>query len=251
MSLPIISAMKIQCCPLPTAILSANTAFKNYRLTDFTDEIPSYISHWKELDLNFDGICTGFLSSSKQIGMVKDFLSFFKKPDNIIIVDPIMGDDGRFYATFTNELCAEMKKLLPLADVLLPNLTEACMLLDLPYPNHPLTDEEIMHIAKALSEKGPGKVILTGIERNETLTNFIYESGGFGQSIEVPKIGSNRCGTGDVFSSVFTGSIINGMSTYDSVKKAADFVCKAIEYTIKLETPPFDGLCFEEFLNEL
>jgi len=250
-SLPIISAMKIQCCPLPTAILSANTAFKNYTLTDFTDEMPSYISHWKNLGLDFDGICTGFLNSAKQIEIVKDFLSFFKKPDNVIVVDPIMGDNGHFYSTFSNELCEEMKKLLPFADILLPNLTEACKLLDLPYPESELTDEDIEQIAKTLSEQGPKKVVLTGIERSGYLTNFIYESEGTCQSVEVPKIGSNRCGTGDVFSSVFVGSMIHGMSIYDSVRKAADFVSNAIEYTIKLETPPFDGLCFEAFLNEL
>ena len=250
-SLPIISAMKIQCCPLPTAILSANTAFENYTLTDFTDEMPLYISHWKELEIEFDGICTGFLSSVTQIEIVKDFLSFFKKPDNIVIIDPIMGDNGHFYSTFSNELCQEMKKLLPLADILLPNLTEACKLLDLPYPEHLLNNEEIKNLAQALSEKGPKKIIITGIERNGYLMNFIYESDGSCQSVIVPKIGSNRCGTGDVFSSVFTGAIIQGLSIFDSVRKAADFVCKAIEYTIKLKTPPFDGLCFEEFLNEL
>ena len=132
-ALPIVSALKVQGCILPTAILSVHTGFHDYYLDDYTDHMTPYIDSWKKNKLTFDGISTGFLGSVRQIDMVLDFLRDFKGPDTKVIVDPVMGDNGRIYSSYTQEMCDDMRRLLADADVLTPNLTEACELLGRPY----------------------------------------------------------------------------------------------------------------------
>ena len=248
---PIISAHKIQCCVLPTAILSAHTGFSNFFLHDFTPYMETYMKHWKEQSIEFDGISTGFLGSKEQIALVIHFFELFKKENSIVIVDPVMGDYGKLYSSYTDDMCEEMKKLLPYADILTPNLTEACRLLDMDYHNTQTNDAQLENIAKALSEKGPQKVVITGIQKNQTIINFLYEKGQGQKKIIVDKIGEDRSGTGDIFSSILSANIINGVDFYTSVKKAADFINKTIAFTVELDIPVFDGLCFEEFLTEL
>ena len=132
--LPLISALKVQACPLPTAILSVHTGFPTYFIDDYTDRMKDYIASWKKNGLTFDGISTGFMNSLEQIDIVIDFIHQFKQPDTIVIVDPVMGDYGKLYASYTEKLCAEMRRLMQYADVITPNLTEACQLLGIPYP---------------------------------------------------------------------------------------------------------------------
>ena len=130
--LPIISALKIQVCPLPTAILSVQTGFENYFMDDYTDRMKNYIDSWQKNNLEFDGVATGFLGSAEQIEIVGDFLK--KNSSALIMIDPVMGDHGKIYKSYTREMCRQMKKLLTFADLVTPNLTEACELLNLPYP---------------------------------------------------------------------------------------------------------------------
>ena len=162
--LPIISALKVQCCPLPTSILSNHTGFESFYFEDFTESMPAYIKEWEKLNLKFDGICTGFLGSHKQIEIVRYFFDIFKTPDNIVVVDPVMGDYGNLYATYTKETCEEMKKLVSYANILTPNLTEACILTGREY-NAEYGNEELEIIAKQLSDMGPSKIVITGIVR--------------------------------------------------------------------------------------
>lgn len=250
-ALPIISAMKIQCCPLPTAILSAHTGFSSFFFDDYTPHMRDYINNWKELNLQFDGICTGFLGSKEQIDIVSDFLENFKTKDTIVVVDPVMGDNGKLYSTYTQEMCSEMKKLIKYADVITPNLTEACRLLDIPYPERECKPNELENIAKELCKKGPNNIVITGVQYNGNILNFIYETGKPYTIIETKKIGQDRPGTGDVFSSIVAGSIVKGLDIVAAVKKAIDFISKTIEYTNKIGTPIYDGICFEEYLSEL
>ena len=128
---PIISAMKIQCCVVPTAILSVHTGFPDYFLHDFTPYLREYIDSWEKTGITFDGICSGFIGSKEQIALVADFFERFKKEGTLAVVDPVMGDYGKLYSSYTEEMCREMRRLLPFADVLTPNLTEACRMLDL------------------------------------------------------------------------------------------------------------------------
>lgn len=250
-ALPIISAMKIQCCPLPTAILSAHTGFSSFFFDDYTPHMRDYMNSWKELSLQFDGICTGFLGSKEQIDVVVEFLENFKTKNTIVMVDPVMGDYGQLYSTYTQEMCDEMKKLIKYADVMTPNLTEACRLLDIPYPERTLNPEELENIAKELCTKGPNKIVITGLQHNGKIQNFIYETGKPYTTIEAKKIGEDRSGTGDVFSSIVAANIVKGVDIVTAVKKATDFISKTIDYTVKIGTPVYDGICFEEYLTEL
>lgn len=250
-ALPIISAMKIQCCPLPTAILSGQTSFPGFFFDDYTPHMRDYINHWEKLNLEFDGICTGFLGSKEQIDVVVEFLDKFKTEKTTVIVDPVMGDYGKLYSTYTQDMCDEMKRLIKYADVMTPNLTEACRLLDIPYPDRVLNATELEAIAKELCSKGPDRVVITGLQNKDSIQNFIYETGKPYNIIDVKKIGEDRSGTGDVFTSIVAANIVKKVDFNTAVRKATDFLCKAIDYTAKIGTPVYDGICFEEYLTEL
>ena len=155
-ALPIVSALKVQGCILPTAILSVHTGFHDYYLDDYTDHMTPYIESWKKNGLTFDGISTGFLGSARQIDIVLDFLHDFKGPQTLAFIDPVMGDDGQLYPSYTQEMCDEMRRLLAYADVVTPNVTEACELLSLPYrSDRDLGEADLLAMAQALAEKGP------------------------------------------------------------------------------------------------
>ena len=174
--LPVISALKVQCCPLPTSVLSNHTGFDSFYFEDFTDSMPAYIAEWKKLNLKFDGICSGFLGSHRQLKIVEDFFKTFKTDENIILVDPVMGDYGKLYSTYTTQTCTEMKKLVKYADILTPNLTEACILTDEEY-DEKCPGRELFRIAKKLSDMGPSKIVITGIVRGKYIANYCYEKG--------------------------------------------------------------------------
>ena len=251
--LPIISAMKIQVCPLPTAILSVHTGFENYFLDDFTDRMENYIDSWQKNNLKFDGIATGFFGSAKQIEIVCEFL---KNNSAVVMIDPVMGDHGKIYKSYTREMCREMKKLLPFADLVTPNLTEACELLNIPYPTDGIiSDSDLATMAANISAKTcGGKVVITGVnldfDDRENISNFIYDGGKI-DIVTSKKLGSDRSGTGDVFFAVVAANFLNGKNLSDSVKKASDFVTKCILHAEKLNLSWNWGLPFEEFLTEL
>ena len=250
-SLPIISALKVQCCFIPTAILSNHTGFNNFFFEDYTPKMREYINNWETLGLNFDGICTGFLGSKEQIKIVVEFLEKFKTKDNIVLIDPVMGDYGKLYSTYTDEMCKEMQNLIKYADVLTPNLTELCRLLDLPYPNETPNHEELYSLCERLSLQGPNKIVITGLQRQGAIENFIFEANNPFKVIKVEKIGSDRSGTGDVFSSIVSASIVKGEDFASSVEKATSFISKSLKFTTDLNLPGSYGVCFEEFLTEL
>ncbi len=156
--LPVISAMKVQCCPLPTSIFSNHTGFESFFFDDYTDKMEDYMQEWVKLGLQFNGICTGFLGSARQIRIVEHFLSLFQTKDNITIIDPVMGDYGKMYPTYTQETCEEMKKLVTHADILTPNLTEGCILSGMAY-HESWTKKELTHMAKLLAEKERKKLL--------------------------------------------------------------------------------------------
>lgn len=250
--LPIISALKIQVCILPTAILSVHTGFPTYYIDDYTDRMKPYMENWKENNLTFDGISTGFLGSVQQIELVLDFLRTFKKEGTTVIVDPVMGDYGKLYSSYTEELCRGMRHLLPYADVITPNLTEACRLLQIPYPDGGrVTPAELCGMAEALSGLGPEKLVITGIHCGEDIGNYIYERGAEPQLLKTKKIGGDRSGTGDVFAGIVSGIVVQGRSLTEAVRTAADFITKTMIYTEELDLPHNCGLAFEEFLTEL
>ncbi len=249
-SLPIISAMKIQCCPLPTSIFSNHTGYDSFYYTDFTEHMGAYINEWKKLNLRFNGILVGFLGSVRQISIVKSFLEEFKKEDTTIVIDPIMGDYGALYPTYSASLAQQMRNLVPCADILTPNLTEACILTGTEY-NKNADEKELYEICVKLNNLGPEKIIISGIERGDSLENFIFEEGKKPALVTEHKVGPCRAGTGDVFSSIIAADMVNGKSLTDSVKHASSFITKALRLTNELKIPSEDGICFEEFLSEI
>lgn len=249
-SLPIISAMKIQCCPLPTSIFSNHTGFDSFYYTDYTNHMDAYIEEWVKLGLHFHGILTGFLGSVDQICIVKRFLELFKREDNITVIDPVMGDYGKLYPTYSPLLAERMCSLVPYADILTPNLTEACILTGTEYQAD-MGESELTKLCERLREMGPKKIVISGLERGDDLENFVYEEGKSPQTVRVHKVGCCRSGTGDVFSSVLTADAVKGMDFIDSVRHAASFIEKVLRHTVELDLPNTDGICFEEYLQEL
>lgn len=251
-ALPLISALKVEACPFPTAILSAHTGFPTHYMDDFTDRMRPYMENWKENGLTFDGIATGFIGSAAQIGIVIDFIRMFGAEGTRVMVDPVMGDYGKLYASYTPEMVREMRRLLSYADLVTPNLTEACQLLDIPYPEGGmLPDAELEAMARALLEKGPSQVVITGLAEGNTIRNLVCEQGKTAEIITAHKIGSDRCGTGDAFAAIVAGTLVQGETLPTAVRKAADFIEKCMVYTESLQIPWTYGLAFEEYLTEL
>ena len=248
-SIPVISAMKIQCCALPTAVFSNHTGYDDYFFDDYTDKMQPYYLQWEKLGLQFDGIYTGFLGSVRQTEIVMDFIKRFAKENTKVIVDPVMGDNGRIYDTFNSELCRSIKKLLPLADIITPNLTEACILTEIPYTENP-DKEKINEIAQALRQLGSRNIVITGVCKEDYVMNYIFEEETCTE-IGVKNTGTQRAGTGDVFASIIAADTVNGVSLYNSVKKASLFVKEAIILSDEMHIPTQDGICFEEILNKL
>lgn len=248
--LPVISAMKIQCCPLPTAVFSNHTGFESFFLKDFTDYMEPYAEEWKKLDLRFEGIMTGFLGSQRQIEIVSRFFESFHRGDCIALVDPVMGDYGKLYPTYSEALARDMHELVRFADILTPNLTEACILTGRSY-REDFSEAELYEIAGDLSEMGPGKIVISGLSEGCDLLNYVFERGSSPVMVREHKVGGFRSGTGDVFSSVIAGDAVNGREFADSVRHASAFIAKTLRRTIELGIPETDGICFEEFLWEL
>ena len=249
-ALPVISMLKVKCCPLPTSIFSNHTGFKSFFFDDYTEKMPDYIQEWKKLGLQFDGISSGFLGSKEQIQIVTQFFKEFKTKQNLIVVDPVMGDYGKTYSTYTPQMCEEMKKLVSYADILTPNVTEACILTDTLYKEK-FTMAEYRKMAETLCEKGPSKVVISGIVQGEFIANYCYEKGHEPKIVRSHKVGTQRSGTGDIFAAIIAADAVNGVPFEDSVRKASRFIKKCILKSIELDIPITDGVCFEEVLWSL
>lgn len=251
-AMPILSAMGIQCCPVPTAILSNHTEFPVYYFDDYTEKMREYVGKWTELGLTFDGISTGFLGSKEQISIVIDIVEALSKEDTVVVVDPVMGDHGTLYPTYTDEMCEEMKVLVGLADVVTPNVTEACRLTDTPYKETGWTRKELLNMAMMLRLMGAKSVVITGVREGSFYTNVVLErSSRQAEFVKMKSAGGQRPGTGDVFSSVVSGAVMNGKSLKEAVEQAARFVKDCIARSDELNIPHGNGVCFEEILGKL
>lgn len=250
-SMPIISYMGIQVCPVPTSVFSNHTGFEHYFFDDYTEHMEAYVAQWQRLGLKFEGITSGFLGSKRQIEMVIGFIEAFRSKRTIVVVDPVMGDDGMIYATYTEELCREMKRLTAYADILTPNLTECCKLTDTPYKAEGWNEDELYQMAQKLLDQGPGKVVITGIPQEEYIVSYVAERGRPFRFVHTYRVGTQRCGTGDVFASIIAADAVNGVDFEHSVQKASDFVRECMIKSMEMEIPVTDGVCFEEILYTL
>ncbi|WP_455538285.1 pyridoxamine kinase [Terrisporobacter sp.] len=248
-AIPILSALKVQCCPFPTAILSSQTGFSEYTFLDLSNEMKEYSKTWKNLNLNIDTICSGFLGSIDQIDIVRNFIKEY--PHAFVIVDPVLGDNGLLYPVFNKDTCSKMRDLVMHSNLITPNVTEACLLLNKKYKKD-FTNEDIINMAKDLSKLGPEKVIITGIIRDDMIYNLSYdreknESFTYGLKYD----NYSYSGTGDIFVSIVCGLITNNYDLDFAVKTASDFIYKCISYTSKYENDRNQGVMFEMFLNDL
>lgn len=248
-AIPILSALKIQCCPFPTAILSSQTGFNEYTFLDLTNEMREYSNTWKKLNLEVNTIYSGFLGSIDQIDIVSNFIK--ENSESFIIVDPVLGDDGVLYPIFNKKICEKMKSLVIHSNLITPNITEACLLLNKDFRKD-FSEKEVINIAKDLSNLGPEKVIITGIIRNEMIYNLSYDRNTDKSFIYGLKY--NKCsysGTGDIFVSIICALITNNYNLDFAVKTASDFIYKCVSYTSKYESDRNQGVMFEMFLNDL
>ena len=249
--LPLISAMRVQACPLPTAILSVHTGFPNHYIDDYTERMRPYMENWAANGLDFDAILTGFLGSEAQINLVLECIARFKGRNTRVIVDPVMGDNGRLYSSYTPELCAKMRQLLPYADVVTPNLTEACQLLGADYPADGIVTEHVLtEMAAEIAAMGPHDVIITGLHAGDHIRTYLYADG-HGRSFDNPKVGRDRSGSGDAFAAIVAAALVRGIPLEEGARRAADFIGHCLSYAEQLDLPWNYGLPFEEFMGEL
>lgn len=250
-SLPIISHMRLQCCPLPTSIFSNHTGYEHYFFDDYTAKMRDYINNWKWLGLEFEGIATGFLGSKEQIQIVEEFIQEFRGKQTKVIIDPVMGDNGVLYPTYTEEMRREMKKLVSYADILTPNLTECCFLTDTPYRETGWTSGELYAMAEKLSYVGAEKIVISGVVMGSYLGNVVYEKNGTRAIIRSKRVSQERAGTGDIFSSIIAADCVNQVNFTESVRKAVRFIKDCMLITDEKGIPAEDGVCFEEILHRL
>lgn len=232
-ALPIISAMGIETSIIPTAVLSTHTQFNDYTFRDLTGDMLPIKEHWKKEGFHFDAIYTGYLGSKEQIQIVSDFFDTFRNEKSYMIVDPAMADNGKMYSGFQPDFALEMAKLCKKADIILPNISEACFLLGRDYPEEDANREEIKDLLLGLAELGAKKVVITGVRFPENGFGFMGYDTQTGNFFEytTEEIAMKSHGTGDVFASTFTGALLNDFSVFDALKIAADYTCACIKNT--------------------
>ncbi len=256
--IPIFSAMGIKVCPLPTAVLSSHSRYEGYRFTDLTDQMQPVIDHWKELGVSLDAIYSGFLGSHKQIRIVQGLIDTFMKEKQLVVVDPVLGDNGTMYGPFNDDMVTEMKLLVKRADIITPNLTEASLLLNKPF-NPEIEEDQIKDWMLQLSEVGPGIVVITSVpdrSRDKTpgkhfsVIAYNSKSERFWK-VPIDYIPADFPGTGDCFTSVFTGALMQGDSLPIALDRAVNFISYGVRATFGYEYDQNQGILLERILGRL
>lgn len=249
-ALPILSAAGHETCILPSAILSTHTAgFENYTYRDLTEDMPLIVKHWKEYFINFDAIYTGYLCNTKQIDFVKDILDACKTRYFTSFVDPVMADNGKLYPAFDQEFVEKMKTLAFSADIIMPNVTEACFLADHDYCGHH-SKTYISEITDKLHKLGAKTIIMTGVSCTEYTIGVVISDRDGDRYYEHMKMDKNIHGTGDVFSSAFVAAHMRGKPAYHAAKIAANYTLSCIKNTMS-DINHWYGVKFEPMLPQL
>ena len=273
-ALPIISAAGHDCGVLPTAVLSTHTGgFENFTYRDLTADINPISAHWQSLGLNFDAMYSGFLGSFEQIDLVAELFKTYKTDNNIVLVDPVMADEGKLYSIYSPEMAKGMAKLCAHADIIIPNITEACFMVDEQYKQGPYDEPYIENLLKKLADLGPKQVVLTGVyfdddklgaavyttpqnttqtttdkntTQNTTKQNPADKT--TTQYVFADRIEGYFHGTGDVFGSALLGALLNNFTLTQAAQIACDYTCEAIRITIELGQERRYGVAFERAL---
>lgn len=255
-AIPVLSVMGIQPCPMPTAILTNQSGFNNYKCVDFTDNMYSYIDLWKINGASFDGIYSGYIANIKQIDIISQFIDAFRTSSTAVIVDPVMADNGMTYKGYDSQMCEQLSALASKADYITPNLTELCILTNKNYSE--VVDLEpdammncIKSMATGLAEKNSQTVIVTGVPCGDLIYNCIFDSSS-ASFIPSKRFEGSFSGTGDLFASAFCGGVVKGLTVRQSVENAAAFLEKSISDTIILgKTDRNQGVEFEKNLKHI
>lgn len=253
-ALPILSAAGLETSALPTAVLSTHTGgISGYTYRDLTEDMLPFMRHWKDLDIRFDAIYSGFLGSFEQLEIVKEFFSLFKRNDNLILVDPVMADNGELYKIFTPAFAKGMRSLCEQADIIVPNLTEATLLLDEPYHAGPYTRAYIESVLRRLSLLGPRRIVLTGVYFDEKELGAATLDAGRDrvEYILADRIPGYYHGTGDVFASALLSGLLNNCNLERSAEIAVRFTTESILRTFKAQTDYRFGVNFEQSIPDL
>jgi pyridoxine kinase len=255
-ALPVLSVMGAQCCPMQTAYLSAHTGFpasKQSAFVDLTEGMAQTIGHWEELGSRFDAVYSGFLGSERQIGLLHAFLDSPAAQEALLLVDPVMGDHGQVYRTYTPDMCRNMAGLAARASLITPNLTEAAILLEEEYRNAPKDREGTARWLERLCLNGRRSVVLTGVSFQPGAIGagcFDRETGEMSFPM-APQEQGQFSGTGDLFASICLGGILRGQGLASAAELAVEFVHRCVAETIKRGSPVLDGVCFEPLLGTL
>lgn len=248
-ALPIISSMGVETAILPTSVLSTHTAFKNFTFKNLSDEIYKIINHWKEENFQFDLIYIGYTGNNEILDLVLYFINQFKTENNIVVFDPAMADHGKLYAGIDESVLEKMKEVCKKADILRLNITESCFLLGNKYKENPSL-EEIEKSAKSLKEIGPEKVIITGVENEGKLGAVGYDGKKYYSNFET-KYNVSYHGTGDVFTSALSGSLVQGKTLEEAIKIATKFTTECVRLTYEDENGIKYGVNFEQAIPYL
>ncbi len=251
-ALPILSAAGVEAACLPTAVLSTHTAFPKFTFRDLTDEIGPISDTLYELGIDFDAIYTGYLGSFEQLRLVGEMIDRFKTKKTAVFIDPVMADNGKLYPGFTPAFAAEMEKLCRKADLILPNLTEASFMLNIPYREN-YDEAYIRDVLFRLTEKGARRAALTGIGFTpDTIGVYLYDAEKKSYySYFNRKLPVSYHGTGDIFASAALGGYMRGLTTEEALSLAVDFTLECMEKTLQDENPRFYGVNFEEAIPML
>ncbi len=253
--IPILSTMGIQVCPFPTAILSTHTGgFEDCSFVDLTDSLRGYMEHWKNEKIEFDCIYSGFLGSATQVDIIIDFIVDFKSDSNMVVVDPVMGDNGKLYSTMDDNMVSKMRDLVKKADIITPNLTEALYLLGKEHTNT-IDEEQVKRMMIELANFGPRIVVITSVPDDilpENINVLAYDK----RNNKFYKVTSERIpidfpGTGDTFTSVLIGKILNGDDLSKALEESVEFVSIGIKESIAFAYPRREGILLEKVLRKL
>ena len=253
--IPILTSMGLEVTPLPTALLSCHTQYPDFTFLDLTTEMRKIIANWKAQGFRFNAFYTGYLGSPEQVQVVSELIQDFRRPNDLIVVDPVLGDNGHLYKGMNEEMVEQMRELIKLADVITPNMTEMFLLLGEPYRNNNFNDDELKSYLRALSQQGPSIVIVTSVPVIDTphLTSvYAYNRNGNRYwKVTCPFLPAHYPGTGDSFTSVITGSLLQGDSLPLALDRAMQFTLQGIRSTFGYDYSNLEGIMLEKVLSNL
>jgi len=251
-ALPLISAMGVETVILPTAVLSTHTMFTGFTCKDLSDQIRPIAEHWKKEGVTFDAVYTGYLGTEEEIDTVSELIETFRTPDTLVFVDPAMGDNGKLYPAFDEAYAKRNAGLCALADVIVPNITEACYMTGQDY-RETYDEAYVQELLTRLLDLGAKTALMTGVSLSEGMTGVLGRDAATGETVvyQHERIPVSYHGTGDIFSSVVVGALENGLSYEAACRLAADYTARTIEVTMENPAKPWYGVDFEKTIPEL